>query len=342
MSELETPTIETTEVQSAPDNSAALAEISSELFGQDDDENTSGKSAEEPGKTTPEEVAGPSKVEEPSPAQNSDAVKETGAPQTWSKEALESWATIPPRAQQEILKREEDMHNGIAQYRQAADIGKAYDSVVEPFRQQLQAERVDPVQLFQSFASNHFLLARGTEQQKLGLAANLLDSYGIDLIQLADFIGNTEPVDPKIATLEQEIAQLRSGQQEIQSREMAGQRARIDQEVEGFANDPSHLYFNELIDDISRLMASGAASSLQQAYDQAVYANPGTRQKEIDRLTAESLSKSTAEAKKRGDIVRRSTAADVTAISKQRDGTVPTGSMDDTLAETLASIRSRA
>lgn len=333
------------ENQSTIDTSAALAEISSDLFGQEDDEETGGeKSSGGTEKSTSEVVAGPAEVKEtPSPTdENSEAVQETGAPKTWSKEALAEWATIPDRAKQEILKREEDMFRGLEQYKAAADVGRAYDSAVEPYKQILSAEGVDPVQLFQSFAGNHYLLSRGTPEQKLGLAANLLDSYGIDLIQLAEFIGDQVPADPTIARLEQEIAELRAGQQRVQTQELSAQQARINAEVEAFAADPKNIYFNELIDDIAKLMGSGAAASLQQAYDTAVYANPTTKAKELARLTAEAKSAAEAETEARGKKVARLTGPNVTTIPKQRDGTVPLGSMDDTLEETLAQIRSRA
>lgn len=333
-----------TENQSAPDNSAALAEISSDLFGQGGDEDVDGDKATGGPESAPKEVAGPSEVDAasaPKDEENSAAVQETGAPKTWSKDAIADWATIPDRAKQEILKREEDMFRGLEQYRGAAEVGRAYDSVVEPYRQILTAEGVDPVQLFQSFAGNHYILARGTPEQKLGLAANLLSSYNIDLIQLADYIGNTVPTDPAIAALQAEIAELKKGQTQVQTRETEATRSRIEAEVEAFASDPKNVYFSELVDDISKLMASGAAASLQQAYDTAVYANPVTRGKEQARLTAEAKAAAEAEAKARGDKVARLTGADVTTMPKQRDGTVPIGSMDDTLEETLAAIRNK-
>ncbi len=84
------------------------------------------------------------------------------------------------------------------------------------------------------------------------------------------------------------------------------------------------------------------ANTLAEAYEKAVYANPATREKEIARLTAERQSTAEAEAKTRADKKARTTADSVTLIPKQRDGTVPVGSLDDTLSETMAAIESRA
>lgn len=333
------------ENQSNTDTSAALADISSDLFGQEGDEDQSSDSTGKEGPDASKADAGRAEVKEPAPSsteENSEAVQETGAPKTWSKEAIAEWATLPERAKQEILKREEDMFRGLEQYKGAADLGRAYDSVIEPYRAVLSAEGVNPVELFQNFAGNHYMLSKGAPEQKLALAANLLDSYGIDLIELAEHIGNAVPSDPRVSALEREIAELRKGQNQVRNQETQARRSQIDSEVEAFATDPKNIHFSELVDDIAKLMGTGAAASLQQAYDMAVYANPATKAKEQARLTAAAKATADTEAKTRGDKVARLTGTNVTTIPRQRDGTVPLGSLDDTLEETLAAIRSRA
>lgn len=330
------------------DIAAASAEISAELFGQDEGGDSDKKAPEGAEPSTPSE---PKLVEEETPPQpdkvevkaeetNTEEVQATGAPSTWSKEALADWATIPPRAQQEILKREQDMFRGLEGYKAAAEVGQKYDSVVEPYRGMLAAEQVDPVQLFQSFAANHYLLSKGTPEQKLQIATNLISSYGIDVGALVENLGTIQPIDPQVQTLQQEIRTLQNQLNGITTGQQQAAHQQMEAHVEAFASDPAHPYFNELIDDIAKFMEAGA-SSLQQAYDQAVYANPVTRQKEIDRLTAEKLSEQQQAQNTRTDKIAKSTAADVTTMQRQRNGTVPIGSMDDTLAETLAAIAAR-
>ena len=57
------------------------------------------------------------------------------------------------------------------------------------------------------------------------------------------------------------------------------ERARIEIEVNAFAADPEHPYFDELSDEIVAILKTGA--SLAEAYEKAVWANPVTREKEI-------------------------------------------------------------
>lgn len=334
------------------DQSEALAEISSELFGQGKDEEKTDDEDEplegEEGKPSDKDAADvadlpPQQDKEPVEGEeNSEAVQATGAPQTWTKEALADWATIPERAKQEILKREDDFLKGITQYKEAADLGIAYSKVVEPYVPILAAENIDPVGLFQSFAGNHYILSRGTPAQKVEVAASLLNGYNIPLQPLLEFLADGgEEVDPKVSALQKRIDDLEKGIGARTQHENTQVLQRIGTEIDTFAADPAHPYFNEVADDIRKLFESGMASTLPEAYEKAVYANPTTRAKEIDRLTAERTSKLTEEEKARKEKRSKSQADQVKSTSKAKDGTVPKGSIDDTLQETYDAIQSR-
>lgn len=353
------PEVVETETQTDFDTEAAVADISSELFGQGNDEaeGKEEKSGEQEGELSKEpslDVPPPAQTaddkgdktgegEKPEGQETSETVQAIGAPKTWTKEALEKWATVDPIVQAEIAKREEDFLKGITQYKTAADIGMAYSKVVEPYAPILAAENIDPVGLFQSFAANHYLLTRGTPQQKIELAASMLAGYQIPLPELLNYIADNDvdlsPVDPKLTALEKELNELKSSITNSQSAAQQATLSRIDAEIEAFASDPAHPYFNELAEDIQKLFAGGLASNLEEAYEKALYANPTTRQKELARLDAEKKSSAEAEAKKLKKT--NSTAADVVTTPKSKDGTVPTGSIDDTLEATMAEITSR-
>lgn len=346
------------------DLEAAQAEISSELFGQggEEGEDNAPEGEEEQSSEKdpkPDDAAAPSPqsddeakaVEGEVVEENSDNVQALGAPKTWNKEELATWATIPDAEKAKLVpileRREADFLNGISQYKGMAERGQAYETVVEPYRPILAAENVDPVQLFQSFASNHYLLSRGTPEQKVQLAANLLSGYNIPLVDLlnhiADSGGEVKPADPEVTALKKEIEELKSGFTARQTQEAEAMMERLGKEIDDFrADKEAHPYFDEVADDITRLFETRQAANLTEAYEKAVYLNPVTRQKEIDRLTAESASKREAEAEEKRKKVADSQADRVKTTPKSRDGTVPTGSMDDTLNETMAAIRSRS
>jgi len=330
------------------DLESAVSGLSNELFGQDSVE---GAEADSPGDGegspgTPTTVDDPSPEnadtiegagKEAKPEENSTEVQATGAPSTWTKENVAKWATIDPAIQQQILKREEDMFRGIEQYKSRAEIGDRYQSVVEPFKAQLEAEQVDPVQLFQAFASNHYLLLHGTPEQKVNVAAMLIRSYGLDLDSIGKAVGEA-PAQPQIPP---EVQNLDQRLRQIEQDRLNTQRTQFEQEVETFAKDPANMYFKDVTSDMAALLKTGAATSLKQAYEIAVFNNPVTRQKEIDRLTAERIAAEKLAEDERLKAAKNAQAADVTSKPKNRGGTTPVGSIDETLTETLASIKAR-
>ena len=345
------------------DMEAATASISEDLFGNDEDEGNvsaggpegdSGAETVETPLAQPKEGEAPSAKEKapegeaPTNEETSAEVQAVGAPKTWTKEAVAAWATIPEGDAKKIIgaelaKREEDFFRGISGYKAAAELGSRYDQVVEPYRAALAAENIDPVGLFQAFAANHYLLARGTPEQKVELVANLLNGYGIPLEAVASFISDAgvAPVDPEILALRREIAELRSGVTQQFNNQREATLGNLQGQINAFADDGQHPYFDEVAEDIARFVEMGA-ESLQDAYDRAVFANPVTRQKEIDRLTAEALSAKNAEEKTRKDKQSRSMAEHVKTTPTSRNGTVPLGSMDDTLEEKFREISERS
>lgn len=347
--------LEEQETQSDFDTDAALEEISTDLFRQVGEDGAASKTGEEsvteepegkvPAKEAEEVRTSPSEAspdaDAPPAQQNSAEVQALGAPDTWTKEALAEWAAVPPRVQQEILKREADMHRGLEEYRSGFEAAKRYDSVIEPYKPILAAENIDPVVMFQNFAGNHYILSRGQPQQKAQLAATLMREYGVDIQLLADALDakpqTAAPLTPEVLQLRDELHQVK---QQLSAREQA-ERDQLFQnyakEVSDFA--ASHPYFDEVAADIELFVKSG--DSLQTAYDKAVYANPVTRQKELDRLTAEAVSASSTAGQARADKIAKSTAADLSTSPKPRNGAIPAGTIDETLEETLAAIKAR-
>ena len=341
-------------IESQPefDTTSALADISAELFGQGEEgrdaggkePSAEGQAAKVPASTsTAVEPTPPAQTEKT--AENSSAVQAVGAPETWTKEAIVKWATIDPTVQQEILKREQDIFKGIEEYKGRAEVGDKYSQVVAPYKPILDQEGIDPVQMFQNFTSNHYLLSRGTPEQKTQLGALMVQSYGLDLVAIArhlDAAGTYKQPNPEIQSLQAKINELEKSQQTFSAREQEAAQSRVMQEVNDFAKDPAHPYFDEVVDDIVKFISSGVSTTLQDAYDKAVYANTATRRKELDRLKTDAENSALEKLNKRGQKVAAATAADLRANPKPRSGATPTGTMDETMAETLAAIKQRS
>lgn len=261
-------------------------------------------------------------------------------PKTWRKEAAELWGTLPETARAEILKREEDMFKGLESYKADAQIGRSMKSVLDPYMPVLQQYGIEPTQQVASLMQAHHTLALGTPEQKSQLFRQLAADYGVNLGELAS---SAEVfIDPAVQALQSQVNSLQST---LTARERAEQQTRmasITTEIETFASDPKNAHFDTVANDIAAMLKSGAAKTLQEAYEKAVWANPVTRQQEIVRQQRETIESTQREATERAKAAKRASSAVVHAKPRSVSGTAPAGSMDDTLRETLAAIKSRA
>ena len=258
-------------------------------------------------------------------------------PRTWRKEAMAHWAALPPEVKAEIEKREGDIFKGIEQYKPNADIGRALTQTLEPFAQNIRAANVHPLQYIQGIMQVDHALRHGTAEQKQAVWAKLAENYGMLGTQLP------EPayVDPQVQSLQSELKDLKSRLTSRESAEAETLRAKLRADIDKFANDPKNVYFNEVANDAAVLLQSGAATTLEDAYEKAVWANPVTREKEQKRLKTEADAKNAAEAAKKAEDAAKAKAASVKSGSHPGGKPVQGQTMDQTLAATLKAIRSR-
>lgn len=269
------------------------------------------------------------------PTDAATAPAQSPAPKTWRPEAVAKWATLPPEVQAEVLKREQDMFQGLEGYKQDANLGKTFKSVMDPYLPTLQAHGIDPIKQVQGLMQAHLTLAKGTAEQKQAMFQKLAQDYGVELTA-------TEPayIDPAVAALQQQLKTLQSDLQGRAAREAEASRSQLQKEIDTFASDPSHPYFDDVANDIALMLRNGAAN-LQEAYDKAIWANPITRAKEQARVTAEAAAKAKADADAKAAAAKKAASANVRSSAKAASGTAPLGSIDDTLAATMANIKAR-
>jgi len=264
-------------------------------------------------------------VEEPAP---------TPAPNTWRKEVAAKWADLPAEVQSEVLRREADFHKGIEQYRVKAAFGDAIERAVSPYAATLHSLGIGPDQAVAELMAADHRLRHGSQQDKTQYFAYLAKNYGIDLGQVAEFSQATpQAIDPHYAALQQELRQVRGM---VESRTQAEQRREqeaLHSEILRFAADPSHSHFEQVKGHMAALLQAGQAESLQDAYEQAIYANPSTRQallqQQVEKARKEAAAKAEAARKAAGVHVRSRPSGPTTA---------PIGTIDDTIRATLARL----
>jgi hypothetical protein len=261
------------------------------------------------------------------------------APKSWPKEMHEHWTKTPPAVQQYWQTREKQMLDGLEQYKQAATFGKTFHDVVSPYHEDFVRHGVEPQRAVQFLLEANRRLTTGTPESRQQAYQELGRNLGIQ--PQAPVTGETAPppVDPRLQTIEHKLAQIEEMQLAKQREAYAAAQATIKQEVDAFASDPNNAFFYDVADDIAKFIKAG--DSLQEAYQRAIWANPVTREKQMQaRLQTEAEK---AKERARLDALPKKTAKGVNVRSRDtaRSSTDPVGSLDDTLKETLAKIKAR-
>lgn len=328
------------------DTESALGEIAEGLgLGSESEDQGAGGSSDPTTPDTGTEDDVPLDVSLPaSPRTDSDdaaapdaAAPASSAPKTWRTEAAAEWSKLSPTVQAEIAKREEDIFRGLESYRADAGYGKSFKAALEPFMPVLNQYGLDPIKQVSQLMAAHQALALGSPQQKQVLFNKLAQDYGVTFGDPAD-----QPyVDPEVAALREELSGIKSTLTAQQQREQNEVRGRLTSELDTFVADPANIHFNDVADDMAKLLRAGVVTSLKDAYERSVWANPVTRAKEQARVQTETAAKAKKAAEERAAAARKATQANVRSSAKAASATTPLGSIDSTLEEGLAAIRAR-
>jgi len=245
-------------------------------------------------------------------------------PKSWAKETAELWSKIPPEAQEQILHREKQMLDGLEQYKGDAGLGRQLREVITPYKAMLQAQGIDEPKAVQTLLNAHYRLTNGTPIEKAQYFATLAKSYAIDLQGLPQG-QEQQNVDPVVRELQEKVNALQSG---LTAREQASfneAKARVSQQVAEFAENPKNVYFDEVADDIIKLIGTG--ESLESAYEKAVWANPVTRAKEIARVQTENEKSLREKAAAEAKAALRATSSNIRTRDTSKAPTEPNGKL---------------
>lgn len=221
------------------------------------------------------------------------AVQPSGPPPGWSQEAKASWATLSPAIQAAVIKREQEVSSGFAQYGQIAQRHKEFEQIVTPRRQYYAGQGISDTEA----VNNLWLWFEALQNSPAKAFPELAQRFGIDLSTVipgaqanAD---QSSYVDPVVQSLQEEIRQLRGQMGQVTGTFQQQAQERTRQELANFAKDKPH--FEAVRVSMGRLMQAGMANSLDEAYQQALALNPEI-QAQIQRDQQAEAAKKAAEA----------------------------------------------
>lgn len=245
-----------------------------------------------------------------------------------------------PVAMQAFMRRNEEMRASVGQLHVKAQFGSQMEQAVSPFMATIQSLGTTPDVAVQRLLAADHSLRYGTPQQKAAMVAKIAQDYGVDLAQA----GQTNPEqaqqympDPQVSQLQSQLQQMQSWiQQQNQQREWQERQA-LDSEIAKFQQDPSHHHFEAVRSDMAALLQAGIASSLEDAYERAIYANPAVRAQVLASQQAKADEQRKAEAAQKAQAARKAAA-----VNMPRRGLMPSakpvGTMDDTIREAASRL----
>ncbi len=215
-------------------------------------------------------------------------------PKTWTKENQEAFLALPREQQEYIAERERQREEYLAeQSKQTAALKQQFDpisQVLKPYEEQMRLAGVNPAQ-----AVNQLLAAQDyLNKDPVNAILWLAQSYGVDPTSLVPNEDH-DLADPEVLQLQRELQQVKSHlyNQNLQTQQAT--QKQVHEQIDHFVNEtdeqgnPSHPHFQEVYQHMVALMQGGAANDLQDAYDQAVMANPKTRAMVIEAKQKEVL-----------------------------------------------------
>lgn len=262
------------------------------------------------------------------------------APDTLRGEIKEMWPTLPQPVREEFIKREQDFRNGVAQlreqYGQTQAISEGFGKLLEPYAQAMEEYGVNPFAHVDNLLRSHAVLMFGRPEQKMDIIQGICRDAGISLQGLGQ--GQPGYIDPTVQGLQHELAQTRGALNKIMGRMTSEDASRLEQHIWEFGNDEqSHPDFWTVAPDMVQLFRANPRLTLEEAYKQALVANPQTRQKLVEREAQKRLEAD----RNRAAASRKTRGVRVQSGTDKRPAAADGDDLDKTLRDALADIQSR-
>jgi len=190
---------------------------------------------------------------------------------------------LPPWAQQESIRIDQEVRRTMQEAAPLRKFQQEWGQAVAPFEPLFRSAGISPIQAAQSAFTTIQQLQTFSPTDRAQIFATLLRTYPTNLEALAAAVdGQPAPqgaqgqpqLDPRAiaAQVRQEVMQG------LQAQRQEAFTTKAQSQVEAFASDPAHEFFEDVWSDMAGLIdASGGKLSLEHAYDRAVWANPELR-----------------------------------------------------------------
>lgn len=211
------------------------------------------------------------------------------APNSWTPAAKAKWAALDPELRAEINRREQEVHKTIARQDEERQIGNQFNTLSQQHQAVIQRSGVPPIRIFQDFLGIMGILQGTDMAAKAAVVRDVARLNGLDLravvgqapnVQAPSQPGATPPqavIPPEIQQMHREWeARKQQDAAQAQQRTQQQERETYD-EIVAFRSKPEARFFDAVQPHMIGLLSSGAATSLEEAYNAAIWARPDIR-----------------------------------------------------------------
>ena len=198
-------------------------------------------------------------------------------PRGWKSALAQQFETLPPEVQEEAHRREDAAYDGIKQYTDAAARWGEMEKAIQPYMATIRQMGATPTQAVQYLFNIDHTLRYGSPLDKQRTLAQVAQTFGVDLGQLAQVPQESQ----EVAQLRQQLAQMNQQLQSFQQAQGQAQLTPYMAQIQQFKAEQGHEHFDELEPAMTGLIASGTAKTLAEAYEQALWARPDLRESKL-------------------------------------------------------------
>ena len=228
------------------------------------------------------------------------------APDGLPAEIKAEWNKLPEVAQKALVKREADIHKGMTQMDEERSFAKEMQKTVMPYMPLINMSGSTPSKAVAELLNYAQILQTGTAQAKGQLLHQLAQRWNADMRITQGQPQPAQQLHSVQQQLQQTQAQLAKMPELIKQQQ---EQAQLQAVIDSFSADPKNSHYEKVKPVMAALLSSGQAKDMQDAYDQACYANPDIR----STLLAEK--EKSNEAKRIADIKAKSATARSASVS---------------------------
>lgn len=206
------------------------------------------------------------------------------APQSWKPAARENWSTLPAEVRAEIHRREADIQRGLRDASEFSKLGKTFKETVAPYEATIRTLGVSAEEAVGELFKTDHTLRHGRPQEKAARLLGLMEYYGVDIDDMnAVLTGQESDSTPQLdPAVEQRLARLEQTVPAIDQ----DNNARASQMLREFLSTEREFY-EDVKGRMADLIGAGAASTLEDAYEMAIWADGETRKVLLQREAAQ-------------------------------------------------------